>query len=125
MPERLKAVALPFRLDDTGFPAPSFNEKVLLDSIRTILLTKPGERVMRPTFGCYAHRLLFENMNDALARRAEFEIRKALKDWEPRIRVTGVQLRIDGQKIYAELAWVASDNIERETEVVFREGVVA
>ena len=80
---------------------------------------------MRPTFGCYAHRLIFENMSEALKKRAEYEIRRALKDWEPRITVTAVQLKSEGQKVYASISWVATDAIQQETQVVFREGIVS
>ncbi|MEM7112369.1 MAG: GPW/gp25 family protein [Chloroflexota bacterium] len=59
------------------------------DSIRQavllLLMTKRGERVMRPSYGCDLHRLMFAPNNDATANIAEYYIRTALAQWEPRV----------------------------------------
>ena len=65
-------------------------------AIRIILLTAPGERVMRPAFGCRIHDLVFEPNNRATAVQAERYINEALGRWEPRIEVTQVETRPDG-----------------------------
>lgn len=62
---------------------------LLLQDISQLLLTIPGERVMRPTFGCLLRTHIWENIDDAVINGAA-SIRTALSKFEPRIRVTSV-----------------------------------
>ncbi|HMC98745.1 MAG TPA: GPW/gp25 family protein [Ferruginibacter sp.] len=64
------------------------------ESIRIILGTFPGERIMQPKFGCYLKRLSFEIIDESLLIRINEEIRKALLNFEP--RVTFNEAEIDG-----------------------------
>ncbi|HVU12568.1 MAG TPA: GPW/gp25 family protein [Phototrophicaceae bacterium] len=61
------------------------------DSIRQALLllfsTRPGERVMRPDYGCDIHRLLFSPNDDTTAGLAIYYVQQAINRWEPRIDV--------------------------------------
>ena len=61
-------------------------------SIRLILSTSRGERVMRPDFGCGIHDLVFAVTNQATCDRAASEVRDALARWEPRIDVEEVRV---------------------------------
>jgi uncharacterized protein len=54
-------------------------------AIRIILMTAPGERVMRPDFGAGLKTLLFAPMNTTTAALAQYNVQKALIEWEPRI----------------------------------------
>lgn len=56
-------------------------------SIWIILATSPGERVMRPDFGCGIHDLVFGVNNAATATAVTRAVREALATWEPRIDV--------------------------------------
>ena len=57
--------------------------------------TKPGERVMRPEFGCRAHELLFEPRNASTETLMQQYVSDALRMWEPRITVQWVDVLID------------------------------
>ena len=71
-------------------------EESIKQAIRIILFTAKGERVMRPTFGCDLHQLLFAP-NDAGTRgMAEHYVREALQLWEPRIEVLQVKAEAAG-----------------------------
>ena len=59
-------------------------------SIWTILATSPGERVMRPGFGCGLNDLVFGVNNAATATAVAATVRQALATWEPRIDVLDV-----------------------------------
>jgi phage baseplate assembly protein W len=59
-------------------------------SIRIILLTAPGERIMRPEFGCRIWDLLFEPITPNLLGQVIEVVREALAQWEPRIDVLDV-----------------------------------
>jgi len=56
-------------------------------AILLLLSTRPGERVMRPTYGCNLHRLVFSPNDDTTAGLAIHYVRQALDRWEPRIDV--------------------------------------
>jgi phage baseplate assembly protein W len=56
-----------------------------------LLSTMPGERVMRPDYGCELHRLLFSPNDDTTAGLAIFYVRRAVERWEPRVEL----LRVD------------------------------
>jgi len=81
----------PVGLDDGGQVelAPD-GEQGIRQSIWTILATSPGERVMRPDFGCGLHDLVFGVNNAATATAVTRAVREALATWEPRIDVLDV-----------------------------------
>jgi uncharacterized protein len=64
-------------------------------SIELILSTAPGERVMRPDFGCGIHELVFEPITPGLTALLVDRVTSALVRWEPRIDVLQVEARQD------------------------------
>ncbi|NCT94931.1 MAG: GPW/gp25 family protein [Chitinophagaceae bacterium] len=61
-------------------------EQDIEESIRIILNTFPGERVMQPEFGCYLKRLVFEKVDASLITQINDVIARALLNFEPRIK---------------------------------------
>jgi len=59
-------------------------------AIAIILSTSPGERVMRPEFGCRVHELVFAPTTDDTLNLARQYVEEALGMWEPRIEVVEV-----------------------------------
>ncbi len=59
-------------------------------AIRMILSTVPGERVMRPDFGCAMWELLFAPLTAGTLGLVEQAVREALERWEPRIALQSV-----------------------------------
>jgi hypothetical protein len=57
-------------------------------AILLLLSTMPGERVMRPDYGCDLHKLIFSPNDNTTAGLAIHYVRQALDRWEPRIQVT-------------------------------------
>jgi phage baseplate assembly protein W len=57
-----------------------------------ILGTGPGERVMRPEFGCGIWELVMEANTAQLHGRIKAKVRDALVQWEPRIDVLDVRV---------------------------------
>jgi len=83
--------AYPVRIDPvTGAIAYSEFERDIRESILIILETAPGERVMRPDFGCGIHDLVFEVVDVAMLTRVEAAVRSALVRYEARIEVLSV-----------------------------------
>lgn len=61
-------------------------------SIVLILETEPGERIMRPEFGCGLRRYLMKPNTTAVRALIQREVEVALVTWEPRIRVRSVRV---------------------------------
>ena len=55
--------------------------------MRLILATAPGERPMRPEFGCGIHDYVFAPADATTAGRMAIEVQRSLACWEPRIDV--------------------------------------
>lgn len=83
-------LAFPLRVDHRGGLALAGGEEDVEQAIRLILSTAPGERSMRPGFGCAVHDLVFEAIDAAMVGRVDAAVRAALKRWEPRIEVTDI-----------------------------------
>ncbi|MDG4786272.1 GPW/gp25 family protein [Micromonospora sp. WMMD1102] len=87
--------AFPLRLDAGGGIALVNREREIVEAIRLILGTAPGERPMRPEFGCGVHDHVFAPADENTAGQIAFEVRAALDRWEPRIEVTDVLVGFD------------------------------
>ena len=56
-------------------------------AVLLLLSTIPGERVMRPDYGCDLYRLVFSPNDDTTAGLAIHYVRRALERWEPRVEI--------------------------------------
>lgn len=90
-----QGLAFPLQVNPRGEIAIASGERDIEQSIRIILGTMIGERVMRPEFGCRIHELVFAPHNAATEGLAELYIREALDRWEPRVEVTSVETAED------------------------------
>jgi phage baseplate assembly protein W len=80
-----KGLKFPVEIDRRGGVATREAEESIRQSIQIILGTAPGERVMRPHFGCQIHDLLYAPNNIQTASLAAHFATEALSKWEPRI----------------------------------------
>jgi len=80
----------PMTTDHTGAIKLTDGPEDLDRSMRIVLLTAPGERVMRPQFGCRIWDLLFEPITPNLLGLIAEAVRDALAQWEPRVEVEQV-----------------------------------
>ena len=85
-------LSFPLRADARGQITLITGNEDIEQSILTILRTRPGERVMRPTFGCRASELIFEPRSAATASLLQSYVLEALRMWEPRIEVLTVNV---------------------------------
>jgi phage baseplate assembly protein W len=85
-----QGIAFPMRVDATGAIALVSRDEEIAESMRLILGTSPGERPMRPDFGCPIHDHVFAPADAATTGMIAFEVRNALSRWEPRIDVLDV-----------------------------------
>jgi hypothetical protein len=87
--------AFPLRTDATGSIALVSRTHEIEEAIRLILGTAPGERPMRPEFGCAIHDFVFAPADATTAGRMAYEVRASLERWEPRIDVMAVDVTFD------------------------------
>src|ERR1700730_5035973 len=92
-----KGWKFPVHQDERQQIAISYGEESIRDSIWIILATAPGERVMRPDFGCGLHHLVFAVNEAATLGQVKKKVLEALVKWEPRIDVTEVDTEVRGR----------------------------
>ena len=83
-------LAFPLQVDRRGGIALARDEQDIDQAIQLILGTAPGERPMRPEFGCGVHDFVFDSIDASTVGLMEEAIREALDRWEPRISVQSV-----------------------------------
>jgi len=88
-------LAFPLGVDRGGGLALASDADDVSQAISIILSTAPGERPMRPEFGCGVHDYVFDVIDAATVGRMEEEIRRALERWEPRIEVLNLDFDLD------------------------------
>jgi Bacteriophage baseplate protein W len=84
-------IAFPLRVDRQGALALVSHDDDIREAIGVILGTMPGERMMRPQFGCAIHDHVFAGIDGATLGRIDHDVRVALDRWEPRAQVIGVE----------------------------------
>ena len=80
-------LTFPLQVDARGALSLAGGDDDIAQAIELILGTAPGEREMRPEFGCAVHDLVFDTIDAAMIGKLETAIRGALDRWEPRIDV--------------------------------------
>lgn len=90
-----KGISFPMRVDQSGALALTSAGSDIDGSLRMVLTTAPGERLMRPEFGCRIWDLLFEPINaNTIGLMAE-SVKDAVSQWEPRVDLEEVQVEPD------------------------------
>jgi hypothetical protein len=116
-----QGLAFPLQVDPRGGIALAAGERDIEQAIRIILETSPGERVMRPEFGCRIHELIFAPNNAATEGLLIHYIKEALHRWEPRIEVLEVIVNNDtysDSTLLAEVRYMISDS-HNERSIVY------
>ena len=70
-------------------------EEDIGESLRILLSTVPGERVMQPGYGCGLHAMVFETINESTITELKDIIERAVLFFEPRITLESVDIDTD------------------------------
>lgn len=91
------------------------DERLIKNDILQLLLTVPGERVMRPTFGINLRNFVFENFDERELSLLKTSITQELTAQEPRIIIDTIDITSnpDDHKISLHLVVVLKNNPER------------
>ncbi len=112
--------SFPPRIDAQGGLSLTNDRSEIEQAIQIILNTSPGQRVMRPTFGCRLHELVFAPNNSHTAIQARRYVEEALGMWEPRINVVRVDAHPDekdGSRLLIEVEYEVKANHDRRSLV--------
>lgn len=90
-----RGISWPMGVDHTGALALTSGSDDLDRSMRIILATAPGERVMRPQFGCRIWEMMFEPVTANLIGAMADAVQEAVAQWEPRVEVQDVAVLPD------------------------------
>ena len=93
---------------DTTFPInnsfrPQAGVSEVNQCIQLLIATVPGERVMRPEYGCRLYTKVWGNI-DEVASQGLTDIREAINEFEPRVDLISVNSRIfrnEGRVLFA------------------------
>ncbi|MCL2707221.1 MAG: GPW/gp25 family protein [Dehalococcoidia bacterium] len=86
-------LAFPMRVEVNGRLAACSYEDHVKQSLRSILLTAQGERVMRPDFGSGLNAYLFEGIDATTTSLIKRDIRNTIARFEPRVELLDVHVR--------------------------------
>lgn len=96
--------------------------KAIKQSVLNILLTNHGERPFKPTFGANLRSYLFEPVDNVTIVLIANQIKEAIINWEPRVRVVDIKVRSKADRnaidISAELKIIGTgDMVTVETSL--------
>ncbi|MDA3643905.1 GPW/gp25 family protein [Saccharopolyspora indica] len=74
-------IAFPYRIDQRGRTARSGHDAHVRDLVEQLLFTNPGERVMRPDFGCGLLDVVFAPNSPELTATLELSVHAAVQRW--------------------------------------------
>jgi phage baseplate assembly protein W len=90
-------LAFPLAVDQRGAITLVDGETDIAQAISIILATAPGERPMRPEFGCAVHDHIFDVLDASAFGAIESAVRAAIERWEPRAAVVAVDFDLDAR----------------------------
>ena len=93
----------------------------IIQSIRNLIMTNYGERPFRPKLGSNLNKVLFEPLDDFSASIINSEIRLLLKNFEPRISVTSINVTPDDKRdsYYVTLTFSIVNSLKPLTIALF------
>jgi hypothetical protein len=102
-----RGVAFPLRTDAQGSLALIGGAEDIDRSLQAVLSTAPGERVMRPEFGCAIWDLIFDPLNHNTVGLMAQRVREAVSQWEPRVDLERVDVTVapSGESVVIDLTY--------------------
>jgi phage baseplate assembly protein W len=92
-----RGLAFPLSVDARGAIALATGTDDVDQAIASVLSTAPGERPMRPEFGCRVHEHIYDVIDAATLGRIETAVRDALERWEPRVEIVDIAFDLAAQ----------------------------
>jgi len=95
------------------------------DNLKNLILTRKGERILNPTFGCDIWKVLFEQLdNELIENKIETSILDAVTNWLPYLNIDEIifdydDKDIDNNKINLEVKFslVSNPNLGESVQI--------
>lgn len=116
----LLSISFPFRSGPTGFPQVADPDRVVLESLESLVLTGKNERVMRSDLGTNAYAYVFEDLTPILQARIAADLAQTAATYEPRARILAVEAS-EGQQegqINVDVVFQVNDQVLRQSTTV-------
>lgn len=107
-------ITLPFQNGQSGYFRQSYDVVTQVKSnLINLLMTKKGERIMQPSFGCDIHSIVFSNITEETHANVRGTIEEAIQIWLPYVAVDSVRVVRDDDKnlIYVAVVFSLTNNL--------------
>jgi phage baseplate assembly protein W len=109
----------PYGFSANGWTAQTDPATHIADMIEQLLLTSPGERVNRPTFGTGTAQLVFAGISDSLAAAQQQVIQASLQQWlSDLIKVQAVTVTAEDSTLSIVVQYIILQTQEQQTQQV-------
>ena len=113
------------RSDSNGIFATNYTTlQQASDNLKNLILTKKGERMMQPEFGCDVWKVLFEQLTDGIEQSIENSIVNAVSIWLPYLNIDTIifdydENDIDTNKIALDIKFslVSNPNLSESIQI--------
>jgi phage baseplate assembly protein W len=112
--------SFPLGVNANGGIALARGDTELVQAMQLILSTYPGERPMRPEFGCRLRDFVFRGGTDDTVAELAQEVRRSLLRWEPRVNIEAVDVIPDNDDrgmLYIDIRYTQKDTNDRRNLV--------
>jgi len=102
-------------LYDNEFPVIKSDRELIIENIKRVITTMPGENVGNIEFGCRLREYLF-NFENVLLEDLEQVVVSAITRWEPRVVIFSVDITLDPEmkeKIHVLIDMALRETFER------------
>lgn len=118
---RALGIILPLRRGTNGYFQQGFDILTQAKSnLTNLLLTKKGERIMQPNFGCGIHEHIFSPITQDLEANIKGAVEEAVQTWLPYIKVNDVKIKRDEDhnKIYVSVVFSIVNNVNVSDSII-------
>lgn len=108
-----EGLRFPFDISTRGVAARSVRKRQIYEQLEQLLLTMPGERVSRPTFGCGVQQLVFASASPEAAAAAEYTVSVAIKrHLKETIDLDAVRVTVHDSAMYIDILYTLRETGE-------------
>lgn len=112
----MNRIDYPFQFDGRGRTGLSNEDEYIRELIEQVLLTAPGERVMRPTFGSGVRQLLFGAASPEVATATQYLVQSSLQQWlADLVTVEAVDVQAQDGSLIINVQYVIRRSLTRAT----------
>jgi len=102
-PDVAIGVMLPFGKPKGLFQLSYTTEQQAVSNLKSLLLTRKGERLFQPNFGSDVYSLMFENINSDLSSELDESLRVDIEYWLPYIIIDDINIEVIEDRNYVRI----------------------